>query len=159
MSYDDLRKGRYSQKNRIYCVTTVTNDRYPFFVKFTAARLLVGEMRHLHINGQVVSLAWVIMPDHLHWLLQLSGESSLSDVVKLLKGRSSRKINEALGRQGSLWQRAFHERAMRREDNIRNIARYIVANPLRAGLVSDMRDYSHWDCVWVGGADAGFLGE
>jgi putative transposase len=29
------------------------------------------------------------------------------------------------------------------------VARYIVANPLRAGLVNRVEDYSHWDSIWL----------
>jgi hypothetical protein len=38
---------------------------------------------------------------------------------------------------------------LRRQDDVRAVARYIVANPLRAGLVRDIGDYSHWDAVWL----------
>ena len=50
---------------------------------------------------------------------------------------------------GSLWQRAYYDRAARKDDDIRRIARYIVANPLRAGLVQNIGDYPHWDCIWM----------
>ena len=40
------------------------------------------------------------------------------------------------------------ERALRRQDDLAAMARYIVANPLRAGLVDFLGDYPHWDCAW-----------
>ena len=42
-----------------------------------------------------------------------------------------------------------YDRAARKHDDIRRIARYIVANPLRAGLVQNIGDYPHWDCIWM----------
>ena len=39
--------------------------------------------------------------------------------------------------------------AVRVEEDVRQIARYIVANPLRAGLVRDLGEYSLWDCAWL----------
>ena len=45
MSYDALRKGRYSRYHQVYCVTTVTRTRWPLFVDITTARLLVRELR------------------------------------------------------------------------------------------------------------------
>ena len=89
MSYDELRKGRYSMRHQIYCITSVTRDRHPLFAEINAARLLVRELRHLHDCGYVTSLAWVIMPDHLHWLIQLNEPWPLSRVVKSLKARSA----------------------------------------------------------------------
>ena len=153
VSYDALRKGRYSQHHQVYCITTVTRDRRPLFTNINAARLLVRELRRLHEAGNVISLAWVVMPDHLHWLIQLNDRWPLSGVVKTIKARSALTINRYLGRHGSLWQRAYHDRAARKDEDIRQIARYIVANPLRAGLVRNIGDYPHWDCIWMTDCD------
>ena len=91
---------------------------------------------------RVESMAYVVMPDHLHWLVQLKDEH-LSRVVARIKTLSAARI-PALH-----WQRGFHDRAMRREDDLRKAARYIIANPLRAGLVESVGDYPHWDAVWL----------
>jgi REP element-mobilizing transposase RayT len=48
-----------------------------------------------------------------------------------------------------LWQKGFHDRALRREDDLAEVARYVVSNPVRAGLVSKTGAYSHWDAIWV----------
>jgi len=149
MSYDSLRRGRHSLHHQVYCITTVTRGRHPLFTDITAARLLVRELRHLHEPGDVISLAWVVMPDHLHWLIQLNDRWSLSTVVKTLKAHSARAINRHLCQHGSLWQRAYYDRAARKDADVRQIARYIVANPLRAGLVRNIDDYPHWDCSWM----------
>ena len=89
------------------------------------------------------------MPDHLHWMIQLNQRWSLFKLVKTLKARSARAINRHLCLQGSLWQRAFYDHAARKEEDTRQMARYIVANPLRAGLVRDIGSYPHWDCIWM----------
>jgi putative transposase len=153
MSYDTLRKGRYSLANQIYLITTVTRDRQPLFDNFACARLLVHELRCLHQADAVKSLAWVVMPDHLHWLFQLNRCQLLWQVVKSLKARSALTINRCRHREGSIWQRAYHDHAVRKEQDIRPLARYIVANPLRAGLVRSIGDYPHWDCIWMRDGD------
>jgi putative transposase len=89
-------------------------------------------------------LGFVVMPDHLHWLLLLR-RGELSDVVRRLKGRSARFIGHPL------WQPNFYDHAIRADEDLRAIARYIVANPLRAGLVKCLGDYPHWDAVWLSG--------
>jgi putative transposase len=149
MSHDALRKGRYSLTDQIYCITTVVQNRYPLFNDISTARLLIRELRRLHEEGDVISLAWVVMPDHLHWLVQLNECWPLCRVVKVLKARSALTINRYLGKQGSLWQRAYYDRAARKDEDIRQFARYIVANPLRAGVVQNIGDYPHWDCIWM----------
>ncbi len=49
----------------------------------------------------------------------------------------------------ALWQKGFHDRALRREEDLVTVARYVVANPLRAGLVEKLGDYPLWDAIWV----------
>jgi REP element-mobilizing transposase RayT len=149
MPYNDLRKGRYSEPGREYLVTTVTHQRHPWFTDLTTARLLVKEMQRLQEEGVTVWLAWVIMPDHFHALLSLTGQISLGAVMNRLKGRSARAINARLGRAGDFWQTSFHDHALRSEEDRLEIARYVVANPLRAGIVERLGDYPHWDSVWL----------
>ncbi|MGV8894745.1 MAG: REP-associated tyrosine transposase [Burkholderiaceae bacterium] len=150
MPYDNLRKGRFSEHGRIYFITTVLADREKYYFRnFACARFAMAEMRVLHDNGVVNSLAWVIMPDHVHWLFQLEESLSLPSVIKRFKARSAHSVNRHLNRQGMLWQKGFYDRAIRKEEDIRHIARYIVANPLRAGLVKNIGDYPHWDAIWL----------
>lgn len=79
-------------------------------------------------------LAWVLMPDHAHWLLiELSEHDVLSKVVNRIKSASARHANRELGKTGALWSAAFHDHALRAEDDLPDTARYVVANPVRAG--------------------------
>ncbi|MEW5838158.1 MAG: transposase [Pseudomonadota bacterium] len=150
MSYASLAKGRYSEAGQVYFVTTVLADRQArYFADFQCARLLIGEMRALHDTGEVDSLAWVVMPDHLHWLFQMQESSSLVRVMKALKAKSAQRVNRLLKRQGALWQKAYYDRAVRKDEDLLEIARYIVANPLRAGLVDKLGNYPLWDAVWL----------
>ena len=149
MSYNRLRTGRVSITNQVYLLTSVTANRLPLFDDFQLARIVVAEMRRLEESGLVQSLAWVIMPDHLHWLIALADGNNLSIVAKMLKGRSASRINHYRGSSGAIWQPAFHDRALRQEEDLPSVARYVVANPLRAGLVSRLGDYPHWDAIWI----------
>jgi hypothetical protein len=62
---------------------------------------------------------------------------------------SAHKLNRQIGRTGSIWQEGFHDHAIRREERLRDTARYIIANPVRAGLAKSVRDYPHWYAAWV----------
>ncbi len=149
MAYNALLEGRISIPDQPYFVTTVTAQRLPVFSNWKVGRLLVLEMRNTQLEHKIESLAWVIMPDHLHWLFILKEPNKISDVMQLVKGRSSRHINQFLNRNNPLWQVGYYEHAVRKEEDFRSIGRYIVANPLRAKLVSSLRDYPLWDAVWV----------
>ncbi|RJG09218.1 transposase [Pseudomonas cavernicola] len=138
-----LCKGRWSSPGHIYLVTTVTRNRERVFSGFAAARSLIRVLRDEAGRGSHVTLAYVVMPDHLHWLLQLGGNDSLSVLVGRVKSLSARRIGR------SIWQAGFHDRALRQEEHLQAVARYVVANPIRAGLVPRAGLYSHWDAVWL----------
>jgi REP element-mobilizing transposase RayT len=143
-----LRAGRFSERQRIYLLTATTENREMLFSDFTVGRIVVAELKAAQQDGLAESLAWVLMPDHLHWLIALQ-QGSLSELMRRIKGRSAKRVNALSGRQGKLWQDGFHDRALRREEDVLPAARYIVANPLRAGLVNRVGDYPLWDSVWL----------
>lgn len=149
MTYDALRKGRISLPHHAYLITTVTHNRVPWFKQFNLARTTIHEIVRLHTMDQVNTIAWVLMPDHLHWLVQLKDHAALHDVMKSFKGRSSRRTNLLLNRKGPIWQRAYHDHALRENENIRDMALYIILNPLRAGLVNNIGEYPYWDVNWL----------
>ncbi|MBP5944660.1 MULTISPECIES: REP-associated tyrosine transposase [Pseudomonas] len=143
-----LRAGRYGEANRIYLLTTNTLNRAPVFKEFALGRLVVDQFRNAQNLGLANSLAWVVMPDHFHWLIELQ-QGSLSELMQKTKSMSTKAVKQRTGRNISLWQRGFHDRALRREEDLVKMARYVVANPLRAGLVEKLGDYPLWDAIWV----------
>lgn len=143
-----LRRGRVSEPGRLYVLTSIVSGRQPLFTDFWLARLLVEQFRYIESSGLASSLAWVIMPDHFHWLIELK-QGTLAALMRRLKSRSTCFLNKASERSGRLWQQGFHDRALRRDEDRKAAARYIVGNPLRAGLVTHVGDYPHWDCVWL----------
>ena len=84
------------------------------------------------------------MPDHLHLLLELQTES-LSIAVGRVKALISRRLKAIP--TGGLWQASFHDHALRRKENFLTIGRYLLDNPVRAGLVSRAADWR-----WRGGS-------
>jgi len=83
-----LRKGRASEVGQVYSISCVTADRESVFACWRSARLLVAQLRAMHESGDVESLAWVVMPDHMHWLFQLR-KGNLATVICRMKARSS----------------------------------------------------------------------
>jgi REP element-mobilizing transposase RayT len=149
MSYNDLRKGRYSEPGREYFVTTVLQGRPSLFTDLYLARTVIGVLRETQTAGLGIWLAWVVMPDHFHGLVSLTSKGNLSALMQRFKGASAREINRRLGHHGTCWQPAFYDHALRTGEDRIGVARYIVANPLRAGLVERLGDYPHWDSVWL----------
>jgi len=144
-----LRKGRRSQAQQVYHITLVSHRRQPLFADFAvgcaAVRALVAPDNWQHAR----LLAWVLMPDHWHALIELRDGTALSKVAQELKCNSARKLHEAHPDIGPVWARAFHDRALRRDDDMLAAARYLVMNPIRAGLTRKVREYPFWDAVWL----------
>lgn len=139
----DLRNGRFSQQNQIYHITFTTNNRTPIFKDFTKARTLINIIKQSDQLQHTSTLAFVVMPDHIHWLMHLVGSQSLPNVIKTVKSKASVQIGSPI------WQTGYYDHAIRKDEDIQNIARYIIANPIRAGLVTKVGEYPHWDAMWL----------
>jgi REP element-mobilizing transposase RayT len=146
----NLRKGRYSIPGQIYLVTVVTYNRRIIFSDFTIGRIVIHEFMQADHFGSTRTQACVVMPDHFHWLFELCDCMSLTDVVANVKCHSARAINQRFVTTSTpVWQRGFHDHALRSEESVIGAARYIIANPLWAGLVKRVGDYPLWDAVWL----------
>ncbi|KTD93262.1 transposase [Pseudoalteromonas sp. H71] len=100
------------------------------------------------MQNKVNTICYVLMPDHLHWLFQLK-ECSLANVIKIFKSVTTVKINKLNGTTGKIWQQNYFEHQLRSEKDLINQARYIVANPLRAGVAKNVGQYPYWDCIYL----------
>jgi len=115
-------------------------------------RCLLGDVHEDHVVlsplGQIVSDVWlqvpgrhgaiildefVIMPNHLHALLQLTGTTtSLSDTIGAFKSQSTNTARSTgVLADAKLWQRGFHDHVVRDEAGLDRLREYIVDNPLK----------------------------
>jgi REP element-mobilizing transposase RayT len=140
--YSALRKGRTSLNGQYYHLTFSVKERRPIFTDFTRARHLVRLMHCVDMQDRAVTLSYVVMPDHVHWLIKLNTDS-VSVVVQRLKSFYTKFEGE------NIWNKGFYDHGIRSGESLINVARYIVANPLRAGLVDSVGSYPHWDSVWL----------
>jgi REP element-mobilizing transposase RayT len=89
--------------------------------------------------------AWVVMPNHVHLLV--TPITDPSDILRHLKGSTAREANRQLGREGKpFWQHESHDRLVRNPKEFRRIERYIVLNPVRAGIVASPEKHQ-WSSV------------
>ena len=143
----DLRKGRVSESGRIYLLTTVTHRRKPVFRDITAGHILVDEFNSISVSGLADNLAWIIMPDHFHWLITLNN-IRLDQLMRQVKSRSAIAINKYLKTGSKFWQKGYHDHALRKDEDVRTVAQYMIENPIRAGLVENIDDYPLWGSIW-----------
>ena len=144
-----VRRGRVSLPGQVYHVTATARSRTPWFGDFHVACEAVRSFRQPVALADATLLAWVLMPDHAQWLVELGPRVPLEMVVSRMKAAAGVQVNRMLFRAGALWEPAFHERVLQQDDDVRAAARYLIASPLREGLVERIGDYPFWDCVWL----------
>jgi putative transposase len=123
-----------------YFLTVCVRDRLPAFTdRQIADQTLTQFQRTSALEGFAI-LAYCLMPDHLHLLVEgTSLDSDFKRFAKMAKQRSGALY--ARTRHQRLWQEGYYERVLRDDDDAREFARYVVNNPVRAGLVESPADY------------------
>jgi REP element-mobilizing transposase RayT len=144
-----LRKGRTSETGRAYLVTFTTHARKALFRDFALAATACRALTDSVVAADATFVCWVLMPDHFHAVLRLTGQASLSRCVQRMKGTSSMACRKLMGRPVPIWARAFHDHAVRADEDLAAMARYVIANPVRAGLVEGAMQYPWWDAEWL----------
>jgi putative transposase len=95
-----------------------------------------------HFDGQRYRLlAWCIMPDHVHALIETREGFPLADVLHSWKSFMSHKANGLLRRSGEFWQREYLDRYVRNAEHYEKVVAYIEENPVKAGLVRLKTDW------------------
>ena len=97
-------------------------------------------------------LAWVIMPNHVHLLVEI-WQTPLSKLLQSWKTLTSKRANALLGRSGTLWQEDYRDRYIRDEIHFRKSVRYIENNPVKAGLVKCPEEWRCSSAWWRANAE------
>jgi REP element-mobilizing transposase RayT len=97
-----------------------------------------------HDDGQRYSLlAWCVMPNHVHVLVETRADNPLPTLVQSWKSYTARLINRHLGRTGTVWMRDYFDRYIRDDYHLAAVIAYIHSNPVKAGLVSNEHEWLH----------------
>ena len=123
-----------------YFVTFCTWKRQDVFRDIETGAFVASQFRRTCRRQRFAILAYCLMPDHAHLLVE--GTSDTSDLLHLVKSAKQRSGQSFAARhQHPLWQESFYDRILRPADDAREIARYIIENPVRAGLVRSPLEY------------------
>jgi putative transposase len=112
----------------------------PHWLLEPAVAHILVESLHFR-DGEVYDLdTYCIMSNHVHVLFTPLEESedryyALPGIMQSLKGFMARKANQVLKRDGQFWQHESYDHIVRDEKELQRIRRYILMNPVRAGVV------------------------
>ena len=127
-----LRRYRVSLPNTSYFLTICTNARKEGLTRDAVATVISAEISAIAAAGHWTQRAGVLMPDHLHLLVRLTGGLPIARCVARLKA----KTRPALQTEGLAWQPNFYEHRLRPDDTVETVVRYIFLNPYRGGVAS-----------------------
>jgi REP element-mobilizing transposase RayT len=93
-----------------------------------------------YFDGKKYSLGeWVIMPNHVHFIITPYPTFELSDILRSIKSYTSHQINKLLGHSGKIWQEESFDHIIRNERQKNRIEQYIIDNPKTAGLTTGFK--------------------
>ncbi len=104
----------------------------------------------LHFDGERYKIiAWCIMPNHVHVIVEIQGGYSLSGIVQAWKSYSAHEANRLLNRTGMFWFREYYDRYIRDAGHLAAAVEYVENNPVKAGLVGAKGEW-RWGSAWRG---------
>ena len=126
-------------RGHAFSITIASHGKYPWFRLYP--KLCDAGVSILRDSASAMKInvfAWCFMPHHVHFLLQGKG---IVDLMRNFKGKMTPPAR-AVEPGRRLWQRSFFDHALRKEESLTDVARYIWENPVRAGIVKEPKDYA-----------------
>jgi putative transposase len=135
-----LRRGRQSLCGASYFLTVCTEHRHSGLEAGVLATALLNRARDACCRWSL--RAAVVMPDHVHLLVVLHASCSLSEAIRLFKGRSASSLRE----HGMKWQHGCFDHQLRVNEDVLPVFLYIFLNPYRAGLIQAGQQWQGYYC-------------
>jgi len=88
-------------------------------------------------------LAWCVMPNHVHALIETRRDHRLESIVHSWKSFTAHAANRALRREGSFWAPEYFDRYMRGDAHLAATRAYIEDNPVKARLCASAGDWPY----------------
>ena len=126
-----------------YSLTICTFKRHRWFTTAEIVAPVCTQLLQIAAEERFEIPAYCFMPDHVHVLA--TGTSDDSDLREFVKGwKQQTGFAHRQSTQTTLWQGGFYEHVLRAEEDRAAVIRYLLENPIRAGLVSNLHDYPFW---------------
>jgi putative transposase len=136
---EHLRSFSYLGPHR-YSLTFCTYERHRHFTDAARVKLVKEQVLRSAQEESFAVLAYCFMPDHLHLVVHgTSEDADLKRFIARAKQFSGYHYQQAF--RARLWQRYGYERALRESEPTATVVKYLLENPLRAGLVDRVEDY------------------
>ena len=123
-----------------YFVTIVCNGKTPAFTEENIVKESLELLKKVSLSYGFSIWAYCFMPEHLHILIEGQKEdSNLKKFIPMLKQKTSYIYMKKTG--GKLWQENYYEHVLRKDEDTRSVAKYILENPVRKKLTDNFTNY------------------
>jgi REP element-mobilizing transposase RayT len=129
------------ERGRYYHVYNRGNNYQTIFFERESYLYFLRLVRRYLVDENISILAYCLMPNHYHFLVQCNGDN-LSEAMQLLSLTYTKSINKRFNRVGSLFQGRFKAVLVDSDDYLVHLVRYIHLNPVKADLV---KSASEWE--------------
>ncbi|MFA6392252.1 MAG: transposase [Patescibacteria group bacterium] len=133
----------------IYFVTARTRGRRKFFEQDKSKLLLAQIIKECVDQMHCKLFGWVVLSNHYHILVKIEHGNDLPKLMKLINGRSSRRLKKSLvcglispHTDWRVW-RDYWEKVVRTDKEYFTYLNYIHHNPVKHGLANSMADYQY----------------
>jgi len=127
--------------SRIFFATTKTSLNKRLLQSEFNATLLIDVLRSLVAEHLFKLHDFVVMPDHVHLLIEVANDMTIEKAMQLIKGRFSHRLSHELGYKGDVWQPGFTEAQVMNKQNFEAHRAYIAENPVKARLAASTEEY------------------
>lgn len=135
---------RHYVPNAVIFITAVTHDRVPYLGSADNIRLFWETLQLVRAIHPFRLLAYVILPDHFHWLMRVDDEGGdFSTILHSIKRNYTLNVKKAHGITTplKLWQERFWDHIIQDERDLNNHFDYIHWNPVKHGYVQRPEDW------------------
>ena len=135
------RKARIAFPSMLYHVISRGNNREPVFRGREDFEKYLEICKRYKDQYEFGLYHWVLMNNHIHLIIEVKENSSLSKVMQGINLAYTIWFNRKNGKVGHLWQDRFKSAVIEKDNYLLECGRYIERNPLRAGMVKNPREY------------------
>jgi putative transposase len=149
--YQEMQRYQYQIKQFKWYDAQLNDIALPDILKRKEAAESVREALEYYHNNRYELIAYCIMPNHVHVVVQLLMDEKgvlfpLSKITQNWKRYSARQINQLLQRSGSFWQAESYDHVIRNDKEFNQFILYTLENPVKAKLVDKWND---WQYSWL----------
>jgi len=143
-------KEKDESKRRIFKKYDSLLDSGRFGEKYLAVSKcaqIVKYTLHFLDNNQYKLICYCVMPNHVHVIFRLLiNNKGISKIMQSIKRLSATDCNKVLNRKGKYWQDESFDRLIRDDKELYFTIKYVLLNPVKAGLVKNWNDWEHTYC-------------